>query len=72
MTPTHNSPPHTRPMARPLFLRLIHTAIRLEHMSFARQACLSWLATFPVICPPTCSMRKSYCTKDTRSRHCLS
>jgi tetratricopeptide (TPR) repeat protein len=34
-------------MRRPLFLRLIHTAIRLEQMSFARQACLNWLAAFP-------------------------
>ncbi len=39
--------PSARPIGRQLFLRLIHTAIRLEQLSFARQACLSWLTAFP-------------------------
>jgi hypothetical protein len=47
MTTLHNPPLTARPLARPLFLRLIHTAIRLEQPRFARQACLNWLSAYP-------------------------
>lgn len=41
------SHPAGRPIERPLFLKLVETALFMGQLSFARQALLAWLAAYP-------------------------